>query len=130
MLGIQLTYFWLNTTNCHVIVHGRKHSWISQIWKHLWMFSCTFYLGWNVYIWACLNRKSFLMNYGKEGNSQNFFVDDSWYTVFLCMWKAVCLIGTCYSCVLVGFIEWEGEKKCLHMDTELDYIVSYRNWKY
>ena len=65
-----------------VIVRGRKSSQISRIWKHLWMFSCTFCLGRNFYIWDCLNCKSFLTNYGKEGNSRNFSsADDSRYTV-------------------------------------------------
>ena len=64
------------------IVRGRKSLRISRIWKHLQMFSCTFYLGWNFYVWDCLNRKSFLANYGKEGNLQNFSsTDDSRYTV-------------------------------------------------
>ena len=64
------------------IVRGRKSSRISRIWKHSRMFSCTFYLGRNFYIWDCLNRESFLMNYSKEGNSRNFSsADDSRYTV-------------------------------------------------
>ena len=32
-------------------------------------FLAHFNLGWNFYILDCLNRKSFLANYGKEGNS-------------------------------------------------------------
>ena len=51
------------------------------------MFSCTFYLGRNFYIWDCLNCESFLANYGKEGNSRNFSsADDSHYTVLLPPW--------------------------------------------
>ena len=67
------------------IIRGRKVSQISRIWKHSWMFSCAFYLGQNFYIWDCLNRESFLANYGQEGNSQNFSsADDSRYTVYRC----------------------------------------------
>ena len=49
---------------------------------HSWIFSCTFYLGGNFYIWDCLNHENLLVNYGKEGNSWNFsFADDSHCTV-------------------------------------------------
>ena len=66
------------------IIHGRKSSRILWIWKHLQMYSCTFYLGRNFYIWDCLNCQSFLVNYGKEGNSQNFSsADDSRDTVLV-----------------------------------------------
>ena len=46
-------------------------------------FLALFNLGQNFYIWDCLNRESFLANYGREGNLQNFSsADDSQYTVF------------------------------------------------
>ena len=80
------TCMWLKKTLTLIPYNGncpqKKSSWILRIWKHLWMFSCTFYLNWNFYIWDCLNRKSFLANYGKEGNSRNFSsTDDSRYMV-------------------------------------------------
>ena len=41
-------------------------------------FLALFNLGWNFCISDCLNRKSFLANYGKKGNLRNFsFADDS-----------------------------------------------------
>ena len=76
------------------IVCWRK---ISRIWKHLRVFSCTFYLGRNFYIWDCLNCKSFLANYGKEGNLWNFSsTDDSHYTIFA---------GAAYRCFFTTTLE-------------------------
>ena len=78
------------------IVRRRKSSRISWIWKHSLMFSCTFYLGRNfIYEIACMNRKSFLANYGKECNLRNFSsTDDSHYMVsnFLEMLSILCAL--------------------------------------
>ena len=77
--------FWWSMKYYHImrIIRRRKVSRISRIWKHSWMFSCTFYLGRNFYRWDCLNCENFLANYSKEGNLRNFSsADDSRYTVF------------------------------------------------
>ena len=41
------------------IIHGRKVSRISLIWKHSRMFSCTFYLSWNFYMMRLPESRKF-----------------------------------------------------------------------
>ena len=98
-ISLDLLYFlerFCGGTNYHItgIIRGRKVSRISQIWKHSRMFFCIFYLGRNLYIWNCLNRENFLVNYGQEGKSRNFSsADDSRYTVIM---KFVAILYRCW----------------------------------
>ena len=64
------------------IVRGRKICKFRESESNRECFLALFNLGRNFYIRDCLNRESFLANYGKEGNSRNFSsADDSRYTV-------------------------------------------------